>query len=73
MFQLWRTALAQLLVTGGLTEADADGFAATLIASSEGAVVLSRAQQSMEPFDTVSKQLLSQVSSFGEYPRAQHN
>jgi hypothetical protein len=35
--------------------------AATLVAASEGAVALSRAQQSIEPFDLVAEQLLDQV------------
>jgi len=36
-------------------------FAATLVASSEGAVALSRAEQSLEPFDLVAEQLLEQL------------
>jgi hypothetical protein len=35
---------------------------ATLIASSEGAAVMARAEQSMEPFDLVAEQLLAQLS-----------
>ena len=63
VFRAWRVSLAQHFRTGGLTDGDADRFAATLIASAEGAIVLSRAEQSMEPFDLVAEQLLSQVSS----------
>jgi len=58
-FRGWRSRLAELLAAGGLPEADA--FAATLIAASEGAVVLARAARSLEPFDAVAGYLLSQV------------
>jgi AcrR family transcriptional regulator len=63
VFRAWRLRLAELLVAGGLASRDADRFAATLIASSEGAVALSRAEQSLEPFDLVAEQLLAQVRS----------
>ena len=46
---------------GWLTAKHAAQFAATLVAASEGAVALSRAEQSMEPFDLVAGQLLDQV------------
>jgi TetR/AcrR family transcriptional regulator, lmrAB and yxaGH operons repressor len=59
VFRGWRTRLAALFADGGLAEADA--FAATLIAASEGAVVLARAERSLEPFDAVAGFLLSQV------------
>jgi AcrR family transcriptional regulator len=61
VFRTWRRRLAELLEQGGLGPRDADRFAATLIASSEGAVALSRAEQSLEPFDLVRDQLLEQV------------
>lgn len=61
VFRAWRGQLAELLEQGGLTPREATQFAATLVAASEGAVVLSRAEQSMEPFDLVSEQLLEQV------------
>jgi AcrR family transcriptional regulator len=61
VFRSWRLRLADLLAAGGLDEADAARFAAILIASSEGAVVLSRAEQSMEPFELVAEQLMRQV------------
>jgi AcrR family transcriptional regulator len=63
VFRAWRLRLAELLAAGGLAARDADRFAATLIASSEGAVALSRAEQSLEPFDLVAEQLLAQVRS----------
>jgi TetR/AcrR family transcriptional regulator, lmrAB and yxaGH operons repressor len=61
VFRAWRGRLAKLLEEGGLTTKDAAPFAATLVAASEGAVALSRAEQSMEPFDLVAGQLLDQV------------
>ena len=59
VFRGWRARLAELLAAGGLPEAEA--FAATLIAATEGAVVLSRAERFLEPFDAVAGYLLSQV------------
>jgi TetR/AcrR family transcriptional repressor of lmrAB and yxaGH operons len=61
VFRTWRERLAELLHEGGLDERDAARFAAILIAGTEGAVVLSRAEQSMEPFELVAEQLSSQV------------
>ena len=61
VFRTWRRRLADLLAAGGLREPDAARMAATLIATSEGAVALSRAEQSVEPFDLVAEQLLEQV------------
>ena len=61
VFRTWRRRLAELLEQGGLQQGDAQRFAATLVASSEGAVVLARAEQSLEPFELVAEQLLDQV------------
>jgi AcrR family transcriptional regulator len=61
VFRGWRRRLAELLVEGGLAPEDAARFAATLVAASEGAVVLARAEQSLEPFDLVAEQLLDHV------------
>jgi AcrR family transcriptional regulator len=61
IFRGWRSRIADLLVKGGLTPKAAERFAATLIAASEGAVVLSRAEQSMEPFELVAAELLAQA------------
>jgi TetR/AcrR family transcriptional regulator, lmrAB and yxaGH operons repressor len=57
VFRAWREQLTDLLTQGGLAPDDARRFAATLIASTEGAVVMSRAAQSTEPFDLVAEQL----------------
>jgi AcrR family transcriptional regulator len=61
VFRTWRRRLAELLEQGGLRAVDAARFAAVLVASSEGAVVLARAEQSLEPFDLVAEQLIEQV------------
>jgi len=61
VFRTWRKRLAELLEQGGLSSVDASRFAAVLVASSEGAVVMARAEQSLEPFDLVAEQLLAQV------------
>jgi TetR/AcrR family transcriptional repressor of lmrAB and yxaGH operons len=61
VFRTWRERLTELLREGGLREVDAARFAAMLIAGTEGAVVLSRAEQSMEPFELVAEQLSLQI------------
>lgn len=57
VFRSWRGRLASILADGG--HPHPERFAAALVAGSEGAVVLSRAEQSMEPFDLVAEELLS--------------
>jgi TetR/AcrR family transcriptional regulator, lmrAB and yxaGH operons repressor len=59
VFRAWRERMADVLVAGGMRRRDATGFAALLVAASEGAVVLSRAEGSMAPFEMVSTQLRS--------------
>jgi AcrR family transcriptional regulator len=68
VFRAWRERLGQLLEQGGLPAAEAMRFATTLIASAEGAVVLSRAEQGIEPFDAVAEQLTDQVRRMIEAP-----
>ena len=65
VFRTWRRRIAELLEQGGLAPEDATRFAAVLVASSEGAVVMARAEQSLEPFDLVAEQLLDQVRHLG--------
>ena len=64
VFRAWRGRLSELLRAGGLAEADARRFATTVVAASEGAVVLSRAEQNFEAFDLVSDDLRAQLASF---------
>ena len=63
VFRAWRRRLGELLEAGGLSSSDAARFAAALIATSEGAVALSRAEQSLEPFDLAAEHLLQHVRS----------
>jgi TetR/AcrR family transcriptional repressor of lmrAB and yxaGH operons len=66
VFRGWRRELSILLTAGGLAEADAPGYAALLIASAEGAVVLSRAERSLEPFELVAGELVERVDVLAE-------
>jgi AcrR family transcriptional regulator len=58
VFRVWQARLAELYVAAGLEPDAASSFATTLIAASEGAVVLSRAQKSLEPFEQVAARLI---------------
>jgi TetR/AcrR family transcriptional repressor of lmrAB and yxaGH operons len=60
-FTAWQQKLAGALRAGGLADADADAAAALLLAASEGAVVICRAQQDIQYFDSVAAQLLGYV------------
>jgi AcrR family transcriptional regulator len=62
IFRRWRERLASLFVEAGVKKKPSARFAATLVASSEGAVVMSRAEQSFEPFDLVAEQLTKQAA-----------
>jgi TetR/AcrR family transcriptional repressor of lmrAB and yxaGH operons len=64
VFRSWQSALAEVLVSGGVPAAAAEAFATLLIAASEGAVALSRAEQSYEPFDAVHQVLREQARGF---------
>jgi TetR/AcrR family transcriptional repressor of lmrAB and yxaGH operons len=61
VFRSWRAQLTDLFEHAGLSAKVSAQFAATLIAASEGAVVLARAEQSLEPFELVADHLLEQV------------
>lgn len=63
VFRGWRVRLTELLVAGGLRKRDAASFAALLIAATEGAVVVSRAERSIEPFTLVAQQLTAHVAA----------
>jgi AcrR family transcriptional regulator len=63
VFRAWRARLTELLADAGLNATDAAAFAATLVAASEGAVVISRAEQSLDAFDLVAGQLHTQAES----------
>lgn len=61
VFASWVERLTQLFVAGGLPPATASDLATGLIAASEGAVAISRAQRDLRPFEVVAKQLIDQV------------
>jgi len=63
IFRAWTDLLADLLVTGGMKKSAAGQLATTLVAASEGAVVLCRAEKSREPFDRVATALLRLAKS----------
>ncbi len=58
-FGTWRTALANALHRAGMGAAVADATAALLLSACEGAVVMSRAERDLGPFDTVAESLLA--------------
>ncbi|TKC91663.1 TetR/AcrR family transcriptional regulator [Trinickia terrae] len=61
VFQSWIDQLANLFREGGVSSREAHAFAVMLVASVEGAVALSRAERSLEPFETVARQLITQA------------
>jgi TetR/AcrR family transcriptional regulator, lmrAB and yxaGH operons repressor len=61
IFRTWRTRLGELLTEGGVPAERAYALSATLIAASEGAVILSRAERSFEPFDLIAECQLAMV------------
>ena len=58
VFRAWRHRLADLYVEGGMEPTAAEQLATTLVAATEGAVVVSRAERSLQPFELVGKGLL---------------
>jgi TetR/AcrR family transcriptional regulator, lmrAB and yxaGH operons repressor len=65
IFRAWRGKLAELYMEGGVEQRDAGRLAATVIAATEGAVVVSRAERSMEPFELVAEQLFDATPMLG--------
>ncbi|MGO8958633.1 MAG: TetR/AcrR family transcriptional regulator [Streptosporangiaceae bacterium] len=63
-FRSWQLRLADLFRSAGLAGQDAEAFATLLIAASEGAVVLARAQRTLAPFETVHQQLRTIAASY---------
>jgi AcrR family transcriptional regulator len=58
IFREWRGRIADLYIAGGMERPAAERLAMTVVAASEGAVVVSRAERSLEPFELVAQQLL---------------
>jgi AcrR family transcriptional regulator len=62
-FRAWRDGLARALHDGGLDAARARTTAMLLLAASEGAVVMSRAERDIRPFDAVAAEILAHVGN----------
>jgi AcrR family transcriptional regulator len=63
IFRAWTDLLTGLCEAGGVDSDAARSLAVTVIAATEGAVALCRAQRSMEPFEEVHDVLMSLVAS----------
>ncbi len=63
IFRVWTDLLSELFVAGGMPEDKAHQMATVVIAATEGAVVLARAQRSRDPFDEVAGTLLNLFQS----------
>lgn len=61
IFRSWRQTLGDLLAEGGIPFDRAPAMAATLIAASEGATIVSRAERNLEPFDLVAEETVRAV------------
>ena len=59
IFRTWTERLTELCAADGMNPESARRLAVTVIAATEGAVALSRAERSREPFEDVSATLLS--------------
>ncbi len=62
IFRTWRSSIAALLEQGGMPAADAAPYAALLVASCEGAVVVARAEHDLAPFELVAESLLARAN-----------
>jgi AcrR family transcriptional regulator len=56
-FKKWKDNLSNLLTSNGISVDEANDLANLILASGEGAVILSRSTHSIEPFESVSKQI----------------
>jgi len=65
IFRTWTELLTELCAAGGMDLKPARLLAVTVIAATEGAVALCRAERSMDPFEEVQTVLLSLVENLG--------
>jgi hypothetical protein len=63
IFRSWRERLAAALEAAGIEAGPARALAVTIIAASEGATVLCRAEHSLEPLEAVAGQLRALASA----------
>jgi TetR/AcrR family transcriptional regulator, lmrAB and yxaGH operons repressor len=68
IFRTWTELLTELCAAGAMDTDSARRLAVTVIAATEGAVAMCRAERSMEPFEDVETLLLSVVRGFGAQP-----
>jgi TetR/AcrR family transcriptional repressor of lmrAB and yxaGH operons len=61
IFETWQKVLADKFIKTGLSTQEATDFTTTLIAASEGAVVMARSAKNIAPFDRVAGQLVAQA------------
>jgi TetR/AcrR family transcriptional regulator, lmrAB and yxaGH operons repressor len=61
VFSQWTSYLADLLAEAGVDPAAATDFATLLISATEGAVIMSRAERSREPFDRTARLLAAEA------------
>jgi TetR/AcrR family transcriptional regulator, lmrAB and yxaGH operons repressor len=61
IFRNWTSRLAELYIAGGMPESAAQRMSVITIAATEGAIVLSRAQRTRDPFDDVAGTLLDLI------------
>ena len=65
-FGSWRDALAESYSLTGLSKTRSRRLAVTTVAALEGAMILARSEQSMEPFDAVEKDLVDLARAAGK-------
>jgi TetR/AcrR family transcriptional regulator, lmrAB and yxaGH operons repressor len=70
-FHAWQAKLSAALQAGGLAGDDARSAATLLLAASEGAVVICRAQRDIRPFDVITGQLMEHVRRLAANPPVQ--
>ncbi len=68
IFRNWTDLLTELCGAGGMDMDSARQFAVTVIAATEGAVAMCRAERSQQPFEEVESVLLSLARSLGAPP-----
>jgi TetR/AcrR family transcriptional repressor of lmrAB and yxaGH operons len=66
IFRTWTERLTELFTAGGMAVDSARQLAVIVIAATEGAVVLCRAERSAKPFDDVETVLLSMAKRTGQ-------
>jgi TetR/AcrR family transcriptional regulator, lmrAB and yxaGH operons repressor len=61
LFRVWADRLAELFAAGGMEQAAAHRLSNLAIAATEGAVIMARAERSMDPFEDVASLLLGNI------------